>query len=149
MGLGGGGAAGAGSGGATSGDASGSSTASAPSWREKLLGGRSLPAALAAVASALKAEIAAAVLPEPPAASATRARDPTARAPPPSGPGGASSLTVLPEAPPSAWQQQWARMHDTLGGHPIFARLSAALDAAGAPAGAAAARARASGGKPP
>lgn len=76
--------------------------------------------------SAIKKEVAAAVLPEDPATSATRARDAVPRAPAAT----TTSIATLPSRPKSAWQSQWEKMHEQLGGHPVFARLAAARDAA-------------------
>jgi len=94
------------------------------SWKDRL-SSSSRGFSLSSVFSAIKREVAAAVLPEDPAASATRARSAE-----PAPASSATSLATLPQAPKSAWQSQWERMHDQLGSHPVFARLAAARDAA-------------------
>ena len=140
MGLGGGGASGSGSRASSDGASASSSTSKSnsegegsktggSSWRARLSSSSSSSKeggfSLSSLFSAIKREVAAAVLPEDAAASATRARSAE-----PAPASTATSLATLPRAPKSAWQSQWEKMHDQLGSHPVFARLAAARDAA-------------------
>lgn len=130
---GGGGASGSGASASTSPSSSSSSesekskagsSSSSSSWRSRL-SSSSQGFSLSSLFSTIKREVAAAVLPEDPAVSATRARSAE-----PAPASTATSLATLPQAPKSAWQSQWERMHEQLGSHPVFTRLAAARDAA-------------------
>lgn len=75
-------------------------------------------------------EMAAAVRPEEPAASALRGAAKASNIVTSE----ASDLVAAREPEPAAWQKQWNEMRDKLGGHPIFRRVSGLAGASVSPA---------------
>ncbi|CAL8467508.1 g7046 [Coccomyxa elongata] len=80
----------------------------------------SLMSRLRSMAEVVRKEVAAAILPEAPVSSATRAYsdDLRASAPPPS----ADSAVAVVQ--PTRWQKQWGEWQSKLGSHPLFQRLA-------------------------
>ncbi|EIE24514.1 Tim44-domain-containing protein [Coccomyxa subellipsoidea C-169] len=97
-----------------SGGAAGSQTAGAAGSTGSLM------SRLRSAAEVVRREVAAAILPEAPVSSATRAysEELRGRAPPP------TSESAVAVVPPTRWQRQWDEWQNKLGGHPLFKRVA-------------------------
>lgn len=80
----------------------------------------SLMSRLRSMAEVVRKEVAAAILPEAPVSSATRAYSDDLRASAP--PLSADSAVAVVQ--PTRWQKQWGEWQSKLGGHPLFQRLA-------------------------